>query len=131
MILEITVKMKDGKIFKYNSQAEAIKNARLQAGLSQEQAADLVGIKVQAWQKYEYGEREPKAEMLEKTKIVVFVSGGGTNLQAIIDAAKSGLIKSGEIVGVVSSSPTAYAIERAKKEGIPYTVVSLKECSSK
>ncbi len=66
MILEITVKMKDGKIFKYNSQAEAIKNARLQAGLSQEQAADLVGIKVQAWQKYEYGEREPKAEMLEK-----------------------------------------------------------------
>ena len=69
--------------------------------------------------------------MLEKTKIVVFVSGGGTNLQAIIDAAKSGLIKSGEIVGVVSSSPTAYAIERAKKEGIPYTVVSLKECSSR
>lgn len=66
MIIEITVKTKDGKTFKYNSQAEAIKKARIEAGLSQEKAADLVGIKVQSWQKYEYGEREPKECMLEK-----------------------------------------------------------------
>ena len=66
--------------------------------------------------------------MSEKTRIVVFVSGGGTNLQAIIDSEKSGKLKSGEIVGVISSSPTAYAIERAGKAGIPCAVVSLKEC---
>jgi DNA-binding helix-turn-helix protein len=49
-----------------NSQAEAIKKARIETGLSQEQAAAAVGIKVQNWQKYEYGEREPKESMLEK-----------------------------------------------------------------
>lgn len=66
MIVEIEVKTKDGKSYKYNSQAEAIRKAREAAGLSQEQAAAKVGIKVQNWQKYEYGERAPKDEMLEK-----------------------------------------------------------------
>lgn len=66
MIVEITVKTKDGQFFKYNSQAEAIKKARIAAGLSQEQAAEKAGIKVQSWQKYEYGERTPKDDMLER-----------------------------------------------------------------
>ena len=61
-----------------------------------------------------------------KTRIAVFVSGGGTNLQALIDAQKSGIIKSGSIELVVSSSPDAYAITRAKENGIPYAVVSRK-----
>ncbi len=63
------------------------------------------------------------------TKIAVFVSGGGTNLQALIDAQKSGIIKSGEIALVLSSNPNAYALERAKKAGIPTAVVSRKECA--
>ena len=63
-----------------------------------------------------------------KTKIAVFVSGGGTNLQALIDAEKSGIIKSGEIVLVLSSNPKAYALERAKNAGIKGVTVSRKEC---
>ncbi len=55
-------------------------------------------------------------------KIAVLVSGGGTNLQALIDAEKSGIIKSGKISLVVSSSPTAYALERAKNAGIETAV---------
>ena len=62
-----------------------------------------------------------------KAKIAVLVSGGGTNLQALIDAQKSGIITSGEITLVISSSPKAYAIERAKNNGIEYAVVSKKE----
>ena len=54
----------------------------------------------------------------EKTKIAVLVSGGGTNLQALIDAEKNGIIKSGEIVLVCSSNPDAYALTRAKNNGI-------------
>ena len=61
-----------------------------------------------------------------KTKIAVFVSGGGTNLQALIDAANAGKLPSGEIVLVVASSPKAYALERAAKAGIPSAVVSAK-----
>ena len=64
-----------------------------------------------------------------KTKIAVFVSGGGTNLQALIDAQVSGIIKSGEIVLVLSSNPSAYALERAKKAGIKGVTVSRKECA--
>ena len=63
-----------------------------------------------------------------KTKIAVFVSGGGTNLQALIDAQNSGIIKSGEIVLVLSSNPKAYALERAKNAGIKGVTVSRKEC---
>ena len=61
------------------------------------------------------------------TNIAVFVSGGGTNLQALIDAEKAGIIKSGKIKLVVSSSPTAYALERASNNGIDSVVVSRKE----
>ena len=60
-----------------------------------------------------------------KTKIAVLVSGGGTNLQALIDAQGKTLV-SGEIALVVSSSAGAYALERAKKAGIP-TVTLLKK----
>jgi len=65
-----------------------------------------------------------------KTRIAVLVSGGGTNLQALIDAQKSGIIESGEIVLVVSDNPDAYALERAKNNSIKTAVVNRKECSS-
>ena len=64
-----------------------------------------------------------------KTKIAVFVSGGGTNLQALIDAQGT-VLTSGEIVLVVSNNPGAYALERAKKAGIETAVVTKKECGS-
>ena len=57
-------------------------------------------------------------------KIAVLVSGGGTNLQALIDAQHRGEIINGEIALVVSSSPTAYALERAAKAGIDTVVVN-------
>ncbi len=59
--------------------------------------------------------------------IAVLVSGGGTNLQALIDAQNSGIIKSGRIVAVVSSKAGAYALERAKRAGIETAVISKKE----
>ena len=65
-----------------------------------------------------------------KTRIAVFVSGGGTNLQALIDAQGRGEIPSGQIVLVLSSSPKAYALERAKKAGIDTAVCSRKELGS-
>ena len=61
-----------------------------------------------------------------KAKVCVLVSGGGTNLQAIIDATKSGVINSAEVAVVVASNPTAYALERAKQNGIPGEVVHKK-----
>ena len=64
------------------------------------------------------------------TRIAVLVSGGGTNLQAIIDAQKSGIIKNGEIVAVISNNSGAYALERAKKAGIDTYTVLKKECAS-
>ena len=64
------------------------------------------------------------------TNIAVLVSGGGTNLQALIDAQKSGIIKSGKIVLVISSQPTAFALERAKKAGIDTAVAYKKELGS-
>ena len=65
-----------------------------------------------------------------KTKIAVFVSGGGTNLQALIDAAKRGEMPSGEIVLVLSSSETAYALTRAAENGIASAVVKRKDFPS-
>ncbi len=65
-----------------------------------------------------------------KARIAVFVSGGGTNLQALIDAQNSGVIQSGEIVLVVSNNPDAYALTRAEKAGIKTAVVSKKELGS-
>ena len=64
-----------------------------------------------------------------KAKIAVFVSGGGTNLQALIDAQGS-VITSGEIAVVISSKDGVYALERAQKAGIPSVVVSRKESTS-
>lgn len=59
--------------------------------------------------------------------IVVLVSGGGTNLQVLIDAVESGEIKNGVIKCVISSKPDAYALERAKKHGIKTRVLVRKE----
>ena len=59
--------------------------------------------------------------------IAVLVSGGGTNLQALIDAQSSGIIKSGKIVAVVSNKPGVFALERAEKAGIETAVISRKE----
>lgn len=56
--------------------------------------------------------------MLTRTRIAVFVSGGGTNLQALMDAQDAGKLHSGEIVLVVSNNADAYALARAKKHGI-------------
>ena len=64
-----------------------------------------------------------------KTKIAVLVSGGGTNLQALIDAQGKTLV-SGEIALVVANNRDAYALERAKKAGIPTAVVLKKQCGS-
>ena len=64
-------------------------------------------------------------------KIAVMVSGGGTNLQAIIDGIADGSITNTEISLVYSNNPNAYAIERAKKAGIPYAVKSPKEFDSR
>ena len=66
---------------------------------------------------------------MEKAKIAVFVSGGGTNLQALIDARGS-VITSGEIEVVISSKPDVFALERAKKANIPTAVVERKACAT-
>jgi len=65
-----------------------------------------------------------------KTKIAVLVSGGGTNLQALIDAEKSGILTSGEICLVLASRDGVYALERARLAGIPTAVVSRKAVKS-
>ena len=67
---------------------------------------------------------------MTKAKIAVLVSGGGTNLQALIDAQTSGIIKSGEIVLVVSNNANAFALERAKKADIDTAVILKKQCGS-
>ncbi|MDE7360490.1 MAG: phosphoribosylglycinamide formyltransferase [Oscillospiraceae bacterium] len=61
--------------------------------------------------------------------IVVLVSGGGTNLQALIDAEKRGEIKGGKITCVISSKPDVYALERAEQNGISTRVIPRKEYS--
>lgn len=65
-----------------------------------------------------------------KAKIAVLVSGGGTNLQALIDAERSGIIKSGEITLVLSNKPGVYALERAEKAGIETAVIEKKLCKN-
>lgn len=64
-----------------------------------------------------------------KTRIAVLVSGGGTNLQAIIDAERSGIITDGEVAVVIASNDKAYALERAKNSGIDGIVVAKKSSS--
>ena len=66
--------------------------------------------------------------MKSKAEIAVLVSGGGTNLQALIDAQRNGVIKSGEITLVVSNNDSAYALTRAQNAGIPTAVVLKKDC---
>ncbi len=66
--------------------------------------------------------------MLTRTKIAVLVSGGGTNLQALIDAQARGEITSGEIVLVATNRPDAYALTRAQNAGIPTVVINKKAC---
>lgn len=67
---------------------------------------------------------------MRKARIAVFVSGGGTNLQALIDACRSGIITHGEISLVISNSASAYALERAAKAGIATETVLKKELGS-
>lgn len=62
-----------------------------------------------------------------KIRVAVLVSGGGTNLQAILDAAHSGMIHSAEVVLVISSQPGVYALERAKRAGVPSAVLRKQE----
>ncbi len=64
-------------------------------------------------------------------RFVVLVSGGGTNLQAIMDALKSGGITNAELCGVISNKPDAYALERAKQFGVPGVCVSRKAYDSR
>ena len=66
--------------------------------------------------------------MLRKARIAVLVSGGGTNLQALLDAERAGKIPHGEIVLVIASNHTAYALERAKNFSVPSAVVRKKCC---
>lgn len=64
-------------------------------------------------------------------RVVVMVSGGGTNLQAIIDSVKNGLITNTELVGVISNNKNAYALQRARDNGIPAQCVSPKDYASR
>lgn len=68
--------------------------------------------------------------MSNKAKIAVLVSGGGTNLQALIDAQSSGVLSSGEITLVISNNANAYALERASKANIKTAVFLKKELGS-
>ncbi len=67
---------------------------------------------------------------MEKKRIAVLVSGGGTNLQALLDAQKSGIISHGEIVLVIASNSKAYALERAKQNGVEAMVIGRKRYAS-
>ncbi len=66
----------------------------------------------------------------QRARVAVLVSGGGTNLQAIIDAEKSGRINSGTVALVIANNPNAYALERAKAAGIETAVITKKLCGS-
>ncbi|MBR3640893.1 MAG: phosphoribosylglycinamide formyltransferase, partial [Oscillibacter sp.] len=65
---------------------------------------------------------------MKKAKIAVLVSGGGTNLQALIDAGKSGILRSGEIVLVISNKAGAYAVERAERAGVEALTITKAAC---
>ena len=62
-----------------------------------------------------------------KKRVAVFVSGGGTNLQVLLDAQAAGTLRSGEIALVIASKPGVFALERAAKAGVPAFAVSRKE----
>ena len=65
---------------------------------------------------------------MNKARIAVLVSGGGTNLQALLDAQASGRLPSGEIVLVISNNPNAYALTRAEKAGVEALTITKKAC---
>jgi len=65
-----------------------------------------------------------------KKRIAVLVSGGGTNLQALLEAEEAGKIPHGEIAMVISNNPNAYALERAKNFGVPAACINKKELGS-
>jgi len=65
-----------------------------------------------------------------KKRIAVLVSGGGTNLQALLEAEEAGKIPHGEIAMVISNNPGAYALERAKNFGVPAACINKKELGS-
>ena len=65
---------------------------------------------------------------MSRARIAVLVSGGGTNLQALLDAERSGILHSGEIVLVVSNNPDAYALQRAANAGVETAVLTKKAC---
>lgn len=67
---------------------------------------------------------------MSRARIAVLVSGGGTNLQALLDAERSGILHSGEIVLVVSNNPDAYALQRAANAGVETAVLTKKGCGS-
>ncbi len=67
---------------------------------------------------------------MNKIRIAVLVSGGGTNLQALIDAQANGSLQSGEIALVVSNKRGAYALERAKRAGIETLTLTRRDCGS-
>ena len=67
---------------------------------------------------------------MDKARIAVLVSGGGTNLQALLDAQMKGILKSGQICLVISNNPNAYALERAKNAGVESKVITKKEVGS-
>ena len=66
-----------------------------------------------------------------KTRVAVMVSGGGTNLQAILDYAASGKLPDGEIVCVLSDKPDAYALERARNHGVEAVAIDRKACADR
>lgn len=66
--------------------------------------------------------------MNKKIRIAVLVSGNGTNLQALINAQKNKVIKSGKIELVISNNSNAFALKRAEKSKIPFEIISKKEC---
>ena len=66
--------------------------------------------------------------MNKKIRIAVLVSGNGTNLQALINAQKNKIIKSGKIELVISNNSNAFALKRAEKAKIPFEIISKKEC---
>ena len=67
---------------------------------------------------------------MDKTRIAVLVSGGGTNLQALLDAQKVGALSSGQIVLVISNKPGAYALERARLAGVESLTITKRGCGS-
>lgn len=67
---------------------------------------------------------------MKKAKIAVLVSGGGTNLQALIDAQSAGKIASGTLALVISNNPKAFALQRAANAGIPTEIITKAQCGS-